>query len=80
MRKLLDKDILLFSNLYGSGLSSWAIAKKFNVDHKTVLGYLKKLKVERRDRSSAAKEGVKAGRILIKKHKDRYNPEATKLY
>jgi intein-encoded DNA endonuclease-like protein len=68
MKKLLNKDILLFPNLYNSGLSSWAIAKRFNVDHKTILSHLKRLGVERRNRSSAAKEGVKVGRIIIKKH------------
>ncbi len=67
-RKLTDKDILSLSKLYSSGLSSWAIANKFNIDHKTVLHHLKRLNIKRRNRSNAAKEGVKAGRIIIKKN------------
>jgi len=66
--KLTPKNIESFPELYNSGLSSWAIAEKFDVDHKTILFHLKKLGVKRRDRSSAAKEGVQAGRIIIKKH------------
>ncbi len=67
-RKLTNKDILSLPKLYNSGLSSWAIAKKFNTCHSDILYHLKKLGLGRRNRSSAAKEGVKAGRILIKKN------------
>ena len=67
-RKVSDKDILSLPKLYSSGLSSWAIAKKFNTDHKNILYHLKELSVKRRDKSSAAKEGVKAGRIIIRKN------------
>ncbi|MDO8516971.1 MAG: LAGLIDADG family homing endonuclease [Nanoarchaeota archaeon] len=68
-RKLTENDILSLSNLYNRGLSSHVIAKKFNTYHSNILHHLKKLKIKRRDRSSAAKEGVKAGRIIIKKNK-----------
>lgn len=67
-RKLTDEDILSLPELYVSGLSSWVIAKKFNTYHSNILHHLKRLEIKRRDRSSAAKEGVKAGRIIIKKH------------
>lgn len=67
-RKLTDKEILTLPELYNAGLSSWAIAKKFNTYHSNILYHLKKLETNRRTRSSAAKEGVKAGRILIKKN------------
>lgn len=33
IRKLNDKDVLSLKELYNSGLSSWAIAKKFNTDY-----------------------------------------------
>ena len=46
METLSNKDILLFPNLYKSGQSSWAIAKRFGIDHKTVLSHLKKLGIE----------------------------------
>ena len=75
-RKLTDQDILSLLKLYTSGLSSWAIAKKFNTYHSNILHHLKKLNIERRNKSSAAKEGVKAGRIIIKKNKI---PENLKL-
>jgi len=68
-RKLSNEDILSLPILYNSGLSSWAIAKRFDTDHSTIIYHLKKLNVDRRDKSCAAKEGVKAGRIKIKKHK-----------
>jgi len=68
-RKLTDKDILSLPNLYNSGLSSWAIATKFDTYHSNILHHLKKLQIDRRDKSSATKGGVKAGRIIIKKHK-----------
>ncbi len=67
-RKLTNQDILSLPTLYDSGLSSWAIAKQFNTQHSTILYHLKRLNVETRTRSFAAKEGVKAGRIKIKKH------------
>ncbi|MFH1365720.1 MAG: LAGLIDADG family homing endonuclease [archaeon] len=68
-RKLSNKDVSSLSKLYNSGLSSWAIAKQFNTCHSNILHHLKKLNIHRRDRRDAAKEGVKAGRIIIKKHK-----------
>jgi len=68
-RKLTNEEILTLPSLYNSGLSSWAIAKRFNTYHSTILYHLKKKNFVRRDKSSAAKEGVKAGRIKIKKHK-----------
>ena len=68
-RKLTDKEILSLPKLYESGLSSWVIAKKFDTHHSNILHHLKKLNSKRRDHSSAAKEGVKEGRILIKKNK-----------
>jgi len=68
-RKLTEADILSLPELYASGLSSWAIAKKFNTYHSNILHHLKKLKAERRNKSLAAKEGVKAGRIPIKRNK-----------
>ena len=68
VKKLTNEEIFSLSELYNSGLSSWAIGKKLNIDHKTALYHLKKLGVKRRDRSSAAKEGVKSGRIIIKKN------------
>mgnify|MGYP001571675984 CR=1 FL=1 len=68
IRKLTNSDILSLSSLYKSGLSSWAIAKRFNTYHSNILHHLKKLKVETRTKSLAAKEGVKAGRIKIKKN------------
>lgn len=67
-RKLTNKDILSLPDLYSSGLSSWAIAKKFNTYPSNILHHLKKANIERRNKSSAAKEGVKAGRIKIKKN------------
>jgi len=67
-RKLTDKDILSLPDLYSSGLSSWAIAKNFNTYHSNILHHLKKANIERRDKSFAAKEGIKAGRIKIKKN------------
>lgn len=77
--KLNKEDILSLKDLYNSGLSSWAMGKKLHRDHKTILAYLKKLNIKRRDKSSAAKEGVKAGRIIIKKNviprnRDRLTP------
>jgi len=75
-RKLTSEDIFSLVDLYNSGLSSWAIARRFDTCHSNILHHLEKLNVERRDRSSAAKEGVKAGRIIIKKHKI---PENLKL-
>lgn len=75
-RKLTNEDILSLPSLYNSGLSSWAIGEQFDTDHSNILRHLKKLGVKRRDRSSAAKEGVKAGRIKIMKHKI---PENLKL-
>jgi len=69
IRKLTNKEILSLPRLYNSRLSSWAIAKKFNTYHSNILYHLKKLNIKRRDKSSAAKEGVIAGRIIIKKHK-----------
>ena len=68
MITLTNEEILSLRELYNSGLSSWAIGKKFNLDHKTILSHLKKLNVVRRDRSSAAKEGVKFGRIIIRRN------------
>lgn len=68
-RKLIEEDILSLPELYNSGLSSLAIAKKFNTCHSNILYHLKKSRTKIRDRSSAAKEGVKAGRIIIKKNK-----------
>lgn len=68
-KKLSNENILLLPNLYQSGMSSWAIAKQFNTGHSNIIYHLKKLSFKRRDRSSAAKEGVKAGRIKIKKNK-----------
>jgi len=68
-RKLTNSDILSLSGLYNSGLSSWAIAKKFDTDHSNIIYHLKRLGLNRRSRSSAAKEGVKAGRIVIKKNR-----------
>ena len=67
--KLTNEDILSIPNLYESGLSSWEVAKKFNTSHSNILHHLKRLNIRTRDRSSAAKEGVRAGRIIIKKHK-----------
>lgn len=67
-RKLSDKDILSLPKLYYEGLSTIAIAKKFSTHHSNITYHLKRLNVERRDRSSAAKEGVKYGRIIIKKN------------
>ncbi len=67
-RKLTNNDILSLKELYNSGFSSWAIAKKFNTYHSNILYHLKKLNIKRRNRSSAAKEGVKSGRIKIKKN------------
>lgn len=67
-RKLTNRDILSLKELYDSGLSSWEIAKKFNTGHSNILYHLKKLNFKTRNRSSAAKEGVKAGRIVIKKN------------
>lgn len=67
-RKLTDKDILSLPDLYSSGLSSWAIAKKFNTYPSNILHHLKKANIERRNKSSAAKEGVRSGRIKIKKN------------
>lgn len=63
-------------DLYNSGLSSWAIARRFDTHHSNILFHLDNLKVKRRDKSSAAKEGVKAGRIKIRKHR---LPEDLKL-
>jgi len=68
-RKLTDKDILSLPSLYSSGLSSRAIAEKFGTHHSNILHHLRQLNIERRDKSSAAKEGVKSGRIIIKKNK-----------
>lgn len=68
-RKVTNNEILSLSNLYKSGLSSWEIAKRFDTCHSNILYHLKKLGVIIRDKSSAAKEGVKAGRIIIKKNK-----------
>lgn len=68
-RKITNKDTFSLADLYASGLSSWAIAKKFNTHHSNILYHLKRSGIKRRDRSSAAKEGVKARRIIIKKHK-----------
>ena len=59
-RKLANKDILSLEELYNSGLSIWEIAKKFSTYHSNILYHLKKLNIKRRNRSSAAKEGVKA--------------------
>ena len=67
-RKLTDRDILSLPDLYNSGLSSCTISKKFNTCHSNIIYHLKNLGIERRNRSSAAKEGVKSGRIIIKKH------------
>ncbi|MEK6918258.1 MAG: LAGLIDADG family homing endonuclease [Nanoarchaeota archaeon] len=67
-RKLTNSNILSISSLYGSGLSTWEIAKRFNIQHSTILHHMKRLNIERRNKSSAAKEGVKSGRIKIKKH------------
>jgi len=74
--KLSDKDIPFLSKLYLSGLSSRAIAKMFDTGHSNILYHLRKLHTLRRDKSSAAKEGVKAGRILVKKNRV---PENLKL-
>lgn len=68
-RKLTNQDIASLPELYNSGLSSWAIAKRFDTYHSNILHHLKKLDINRRDKSSAAKEGIKAGRIRIRKHK-----------
>jgi len=68
-RKLNDKDISSLLGLYNSGLSSWEIAKKFDTYHSNILHHFKRLNVKRRDKSSAAKEGVKSGRIKIKRNK-----------
>lgn len=75
-RKLTNQNILSFKELYNSGLSSWAIAKKFNTEHSNILYHLKKLGISRRNRSSAAKEGVSAGRIIIKRN---YIPKNLRL-
>jgi intein-encoded DNA endonuclease-like protein len=75
-RKLTKEDILFLPNLYNSGLSSWAIAKQFNTCHSNILHHLKTQGLDRRNRSSAAKEGVKAGRIIIKRN---YIPKNLKL-
>ncbi len=67
-RKLSDQDRLSLPLLYTRGLSTWEIAKRFDTYHSSILYHLKKLGIKRRDKSSAAKEGVKAGRIKIRKH------------
>lgn len=67
-RKLNNGDILSLKELYNSGLSSWEISKKFNTYHSNILYHLKKSNITRRDKSSASKEGVKSGRILIKRN------------
>ena len=59
----------LFKKLYLQGESSHSIAKKFNLNKNTVLFYLKKVNLQRRSKSVAAKLGVQKGRIPIKKHK-----------
>jgi intein-encoded DNA endonuclease-like protein len=67
-RKLTDEDILSLPDLYSSGLSSLAIAEIFDTYHSTILHHLKKLNFKRRNRSSAAKEGIKSGRIKIERN------------
>ena len=39
-RKLTNNDILSLKELYNSGFSSWAIAKKFNTYHSNILYHL----------------------------------------
>jgi intein-encoded DNA endonuclease-like protein len=55
------------STFYNQGLSTWAIADKLNVDHKTIIYHLRKRNIQLRNRSDAAKVGVLFGRIAIKK-------------
>ena len=66
--KLTKEDLLSLPELYRSGLSSWILAKKFNTDHSNILKHLKKQGVHIRSRSCAAKQGVMAGRIKIKRN------------
>jgi len=54
--------------MYENGLSSWAISKQMRIDHKSILNYLNKSKTNIRNKSEAAKLGVKEGRIIIKRN------------
>lgn len=68
LKRLTKVDVLSLPSLYKSGLSVRIISKKFNTNHSNILYHLKNLNVLRRNRSEAAKEGVKFGRIKIKKN------------
>jgi len=67
--RLTDQDILSIKFLYESGLSSTVLSKRFNTVHSNILNHLRKLNVKMRNRKDAAREGFRAGRIIIKKNK-----------